>query len=182
MEKEQLPNSDGKDQDVNKENPNRIFEMVVKGVKEGSVATSSDKVYRALREDVAIKDLEDSGVVRSRKAAGVAFNPKYGKTVYWTKGKEGNYMFVDHYILEAPLAVAEARMVKKDDLTAIYAKDESGEIKDILTEIKVSAETKRQKDIEDLQAAKAQETRDSSGQADGVLKRIQEMKDEGGAE
>jgi hypothetical protein len=121
-----------REQNEKKENPNRIFEMIGSFTAEsGGVVTSPEKVYRALRDYAAIEDLENSGVVRGRRAAGMAHNPKYGDTVYWTKGKEGSYIPVNYYVIEAPLSVAEKGIVTKRDVTAIYV-NQDGKISDIL--------------------------------------------------
>ena len=129
MNQEKIPENSSEQEEKKQENPNKIFEMLLSSPSQ-DISTTPDKVYRMLRSYAAIEDLEKSGVVRNRQAAGLIQNHKYGEKVYWTKGKNGGYMSVSEgsYVIETSLSVAEERVVKKEDITAIYTKNQEGVI------------------------------------------------------
>ena len=124
-------------------NPNTIGEVLNIGK---DLLTSPDKVYRSVRTKEAIEDLEHSGVVRNAQSAGVTEKSRWGERVFWSKGAEGKYHVVskDGYVIEAPLSVAEERVVTKEDVTAIYKKNENGEVFDLLKQRKQEANTQTQ--------------------------------------
>lgn len=108
-------------------NPNSIGELISIG---RDLLTSPDKVYRTVRGEDAVRDLEVSGVVRNAQSAGAKEKSRWGETVFWSKGAEGKYHVVmeDGFVIEAPLAVAQERQVTREDVTAIYAKDSEGRV------------------------------------------------------
>ncbi len=114
-------------------NPNSISEILSIGK---DLPTSPDKVYRSVQGREAIDDLERSGVVRNRQSAGLVEKNRWGDRVFWSKGEEGKYHMVSagSYVIEAPLVVAQERVVKRDDISAIYKKNEEGKVVDILEE------------------------------------------------
>jgi hypothetical protein len=103
------------------ENPNRIFDLANdptrKMTKEG-IDTNPDSVYRSVTGYNAVRDLVGEDEVRNAHSAGVKKGKnRWGNTVYWTKGSEGDKLPVsrnsDHYILETPHSVASQRKVTK---------------------------------------------------------------------
>lgn len=130
--------SDSKENKVEKYNPNSIGELLNFGK---DLQTQPDRVYRSVRSKEAIDDIENSGVVRNKQSAGLVEKSRWGDRVFWSKGAEGKYHNVqkDGYVIEAPLSVAQERIVKKEDITAIYTKNERDEVVNIL---------KKQEDIE----------------------------------
>jgi hypothetical protein len=113
-------------------NPNSLFNMAMK-YKEG-IPTSPDRVYRSVATKQAIDDIENSGIVRNKQSAGLVKKSRWGERVYWNRGEEGVFHNITPggYVIEAPLSVAEERVVTKDDVTAIYTRNEKGEIVNIL--------------------------------------------------
>lgn len=109
-------------------NPNSIGELAISIGHD--LATSPDKVYRSLRTQEAVDDIEKSGVVRNAQSAGVVEKSRWGERIFWSRGVEGKYHAVSAtgFVIEAPYAVAEERVVTKDDITAIYKKNEAGEV------------------------------------------------------
>jgi hypothetical protein len=104
------------------------------------VQTYPEKVYRSVNSFGAIEDIYDSGVVRSSTTAkeekgieGYA-NSKGKKTVYWTRGVEGKSHILpkEAYLIEAPYDVAKERIVRKEDITAIYFKLENNSVSNLL--------------------------------------------------
>ncbi len=104
------------------------------------VPTHPDKVYRSVNGLGAIEDIYDSGVVRSSVSAKENkeiegnTNSKGKKVIYWTKGAEGKSHMVpkDTYLIEAPYDIAKERLVKKEDITAIYSKLEDNSVNNLL--------------------------------------------------
>jgi hypothetical protein len=121
-------------------NPNNIAE-IFSFTKE--LETSSDSVYRSVTGTAAIEDLFRSGVVRNAQSAGIVKNNRWGTNVYWSRGAEGKYTNVqtDGYVIVAPHEVASQRQVRKEDVTAIYAKSEAGEVHDVLESYAASKST-----------------------------------------
>lgn len=117
-----------------KYNPNSIGELVSIGK---DLPTQSDKVYRSVTSIEAIYDIENSGVVRNKQSAGLGIS-RWGDRVFWSKGAEGKYHNVqkDGYVIEAPLSVAQERIVTKEDVTAIYTKNERDEVINLLQQQK----------------------------------------------
>jgi hypothetical protein len=113
-------------------NPNSIGELISVG---RDIPTSPDKVYRQVNGAEAIEDLQESGVVRNKQSAGVVEKNRWGAAVYWSRGEEGRYHGVPEgsYVIEAPLSVASEREVASADVTAIYTKNERGEVVNIHT-------------------------------------------------
>lgn len=116
-------------------NPNSIGEVLSFG---RDLETSPDKVYRSVGTKAAIDDLFKSGVVRNALSAGVVPESRWGEKVFWSRGQEGKYHMVSRggFVIEAPHAVALERQVTKEDVTAIYTKNEQNEVRDILNEEK----------------------------------------------
>ena len=110
-------------------NPNNIGEVLSVGK---DLPASPDKVYRSVKDVAAINDIKESGVVRSKQSAGL--ENRYGDKVYWSQGANGKYhaIYQGVYVIEAPLSVAKEGIVKKEDITAIYTRNENNEIVDIL--------------------------------------------------
>ena len=120
---------------VEKSNPNSIGELLSIGK---DLPTQPDKVYRSVKTREAIDDIENSGVVRNKQSAGLVEKSRWDDRVFWSKGAEGKYHAVqkDGYVIEAPLSVAQERVVRKEDVTAIYTKNEHDEVVDLLQEQK----------------------------------------------
>ncbi len=112
-------------------NPNSIGELIGIG---RDLLTSPDSVYRSVGDRAAIDDLEKSGIVRNRQSAGLVEKSRWGNRVFWSKGAEGKYHAVRQgaYVIEAPLSVAQEGIVKRDDVKAIYTKNENGEVINLL--------------------------------------------------
>lgn len=102
--------------------------------------TTSDKVYRSVSGDDAVRDLFVHGEVRSRATAlGIEAGRKTsGHDVHWTHGEDGRFHHVSKgtRLIEAPHEVAVERMVTKDDVTGIYSKDEHGVVENRLEELR----------------------------------------------
>ncbi len=96
-------------------NPNSIGELLSIGK---DLPTSPDKVYRSVGTKNAIDDIEESGVVRNKQSAGLVEKSRWGERVFWSKGSVGKYHSVSQngYVIEAPLSVAEERIVTKEDI------------------------------------------------------------------
>lgn len=111
-------------------NPNSIGEVLSIGK---DVPTSPDKVYRSVQGRAAIEDLLGIGFVRNAYVAGAKEHSRWGERVFWSRGAEGKYHVVGAgaYVIEAPYAVASERVVTKEDITALYIKNEDGSIEDI---------------------------------------------------
>lgn len=112
-------------------NPNSIGELLSVG---RDLPTSPDRVYRSVSGRAAVDDLNDSGVVRNKQSAGLVSNSRWGERVFWSRGASDKYHSISKntYVIEAPLSVAEKRIVTKEDVTAIYTKDEAGKVVNIL--------------------------------------------------
>lgn len=112
-------------------NPNKIGELINFSK---DIPTDPDKVYRSVSNKDAIDDLMSSGVVRNAQSAGIIGNSRWDKAVFWSKGEEGKYHITqkDGYVIEAPLSVAEERLVTKEDVTAIYTKNDKGDVLNII--------------------------------------------------
>ncbi len=97
------------------------------------IPTSPDKVYRGVNGQPAVDDIFNSEEVRNKQSAGLG-DSRWGERVFWSKGEEGKYHPVtqDRFIIEAPHDVAKERAVTPEDLTAIYTKNEQGEVVDVL--------------------------------------------------
>ena len=114
-------------------NPNSIGELL--GFKEG-VPTNPDKVYRSVEGREAIDDLFEFGSVRNAFSAGVKEKRKWNERVFWSRGVTGKCHTVSlgRYVIEAPYTSASIGPVKSEDVIAIFTKNESDEIIDILPE------------------------------------------------
>ena len=114
-------------------NPNSIGELL--GFREG-IPTNPDKVYRSVKGHEAIDDLFKCGVVRNAFSAGMKENSRWDERVFWSRGIEGKCHTVSPgmYVIEAPYLSASIGLVKSEDVTAIFTKNESDEIIDILPE------------------------------------------------
>lgn len=142
MERENLPNINQENQ-VEKINPNSISELLSIGK---DLPTSPDMVYRSVGTKEAIDDIETSGIVRNRQSAGLVEKSRWGERVFWSKGAEGKYHSISQngYVIEAPLSIAQDRTVTKEDITAIYTKNESNVVIDILKQKIETEEIKKQ--------------------------------------
>ena len=120
-----------KNKEAKPRNPNSIGKLLSLSK---DIPTSPDKVYRSVKDKAAIDDLIKSGVVRNKQSAGLVTTNRWGDTVFWSKGEKDKYHIVSQngYVIEAPLSVATERTVKREDITAIYTKNEAGEVSDIL--------------------------------------------------
>lgn len=98
--------------------------------------------------DLAIDDLMISGIVRNAKSAGVKEHSRFGERVFWSKGEEGKFHAVQEggYVIEAPLAIAQERVVRKEDVTAVYAKDAEGSVKDVFSEARSNERSAREEE------------------------------------
>jgi len=134
MEKEKIPGIKQENR-VEKPNPNSIGELLGVG---RDLPTAPDKVYRSVGTREAIDDIENSGIVRNKQSAGLVERSRWGERVFWSKGDEGKYHPISQntYVIEAPLSVAQERIVTKEDITAIYTKNEVGVVVNILEEKK----------------------------------------------
>ncbi len=146
MEKEEIPEIKQESQ-LEKSNPNTIGEVLSIGK---DLPTFPDKVYRSVMGREAIDDIENSGIVRNKQSAGLVEKSRWGERVFWSKGSEGKYHNVQSggYVIEAPLSVAEERVVTKEDITAIYTKNENNSVFDILKQNREIEETQKQEVIE----------------------------------
>jgi hypothetical protein len=118
---------------------------------------SSENVYRSVQGDIAINDIFESGIVRNAKSQGLSGKGRDNQ-VYWTRGEDNKEMGVgiNRRIIEAPLKVAEQRIVTKEDVTAIYELSENQEVKDSLPERKAQIETKQKENAEIKDSEKQQ--------------------------
>lgn len=134
MENEKIPEANQESKEV-KINPNSIGELISLGK---DLPTSPDKVYRSVGTKEAIDDIEKSGIVRNKQSAGLVEKSRWGDRVFWSRGEEGKYHTVPNngFVIEAPLSVAEERVVTKEDITAIYSKNDMQEVVDILKQKK----------------------------------------------
>lgn len=128
------------------ENPNSIGEILSFGK---DLPTRSDSVYQSVMGDLAIDDLMISGIVRNANAAGVKEQSRWGNRVFWSNGEEGKFHIVQKggYVIEAPLAIAQKRIVRKEDVTAVYTKDAEGSVKDIFSEAQSNERLVREEDV-----------------------------------
>ncbi len=112
-------------------NPNRIGGIL--GFKEG-LPTSEDFVYRNVQGYAAIQDLIECGYVRNKAAAQDTTSQRWGEAVYWSRGATNKHHALanDAYIIVAPFDTAAEQIVRKEDVAAIYTKNEQGEFIDIL--------------------------------------------------
>ena len=154
MESENIPEINLKTLEE-KPNPNSIGEVLNIGK---DLPTSPDKVYRSVGTKEAIDDIESSGIVRNKQSAGIVEKSRWGERVFWSKGAEGKYHAISQnsYVIEAPLSIAQERIVQREDITAIYKKNEHSEVIDILkqkreTEEIQNQEMSEQRRIEDEQ-------------------------------
>lgn len=117
-------------------NPNKIGEILP--VYSQGIYTTPDKVYRSVRGNGAVLDLLESGVVRNAQTAGVKSSSRWGESVFWERGKAGVHHNVmdGGFVLEAPYEVASNRAVTLEDVTGIYEKNKSGQIRNNLLEWK----------------------------------------------
>lgn len=139
-------------------NPNSIGELISIG---RDLPTSPEKVYRSVRTKEAIDDIESSGVVRNKQAAGLVEQSRWGDRVFWSKGAEGKFHSVSAggYVIEAPLAVAKERVVTKEDVSAIYTKNEKDEVVDILREERAVAAKQNQDAVSEKESHDAEKLR-----------------------
>lgn len=95
--------------------------------------TSPDKVYRSVQGSEAVDDLLEVGFVRNAHTAGKSEHSRWGNRVFWSRGSEGKYHVVAQgaYVIETSYAVASAREVTKEDITALYVKNEDGSVENI---------------------------------------------------
>ena len=130
-ETSELNKSGSNEDDFIVKNPNSIGEMVDIGGKD--VKASPDKVYRSIYGPEAIKDLFACGFVRNRKSAGLGYN-RYGETVFWSRGEDDKFHNIQNngYVIVAPFEIASQRVVKEEDVIAMYTKGDDGKIVDIL--------------------------------------------------
>lgn len=112
-------------------NPNRIGGLLA--FKEG-LPTSEDFVYRSVHDYAAIQDLIECGYVRNKAASQDTTSHRWGDSVYWSRGADGKHHSLNEgtYIIVAPFDTAAEQIVQKEDVAAIYTKNEHGEFIDIL--------------------------------------------------
>lgn len=112
------------------ENPNSIGDLPFSL---GVLPTAPENVYRSVRGEAAIHDLEQHGEVRNAQSAGVKKQSRWGNRVFWSRGVEGYNHLVSEggYVIEAPYVIAAERAVKKEDVTAIYASNAEGVPEDV---------------------------------------------------
>jgi hypothetical protein len=136
--------------EINK-SPNKIFELMSFSK---DLKTQSDKVYRSVMGDGAIKDLFQCHFVRNKQAALGGESYRWGNAVYWSRGGEGKYHPVQQggYVIETSFSTANERQVREEDITAIYRKNESGEVSNILEDLK-QKHTNTQESLESTQIA-----------------------------
>lgn len=155
MENEKIPEINQKNQ-IEKLNPNNIGSDFISFGK--GVETSPDKVYRIVHTEEAIDDIEKSGVVRNRQSAGLVEKNRWGEQVFWSKGVENKRHPVSQgsFLIEAPLSVAEERIVTKEDISAIYTNNEEGEIFNILKQKQEELAKQEQEMMTKIEAEDAQ--------------------------
>ncbi len=140
---------------VETQNPNNIGELLNFSK---DLLTSPDKVYRSVRDVAAIDDIESSGVVRNKQSAGLTEKSRWGERVFWSRGKEGGYHVVqtNGFVIEAPLSVAQERAVTKEDVTAVYTKNENGEVLDVWKERQEATKASEQQFLEKIESEDAE--------------------------
>ena len=113
-------------------NPNNIGNLQISLGKD--LPTSPDKVYRSVFGRAAIDDLFNCGYVRNKQSAGLVQKNRWGENVYWSRGVEGKFHNVQDggFVIEAPFDVANQGVVKKENITAIYTRNEKGEVTNVL--------------------------------------------------
>ncbi len=116
-------------------NLNSIGEIISFG---RDLPTRPDMVYRSVHGRAAVDDINSSGIVRNAQSAGVVERSRWGERVFWSKGAEGKYHTVGEgsFVIEAPLVIAQERIVMKEDIASIYTRNEDGVVVDILKEQK----------------------------------------------
>ncbi|MDD4937411.1 MAG: hypothetical protein PHX34_00105 [Candidatus Shapirobacteria bacterium] len=112
--------------------PNNIGNLQISIGKD--LPTSPDKVYRSVFGRAAIDDLFNCGYVRNKQSAGLVEKNRWGENVYWSRGVEGKFHNVQNggFVIEAPFDVANQGVVKEENVTAIYSKDEDGKVINVL--------------------------------------------------
>ncbi len=151
MKQEWFPGKDKETEPRGEKNPNSIGELLSLGQ---DLPTTPDKVYRSVSTADAIKDIQVSGIVRNKQSAGLVEKSRWGERVFWSKGSEGKFHPVPQgaYIIEAPLSVAQERVVRSDDITAIYTKNTQGDVINILDqrpeETEEASRVRKQKNTE----------------------------------
>lgn len=157
MEQEKIPAITLENKIEKPINPNSIGELISLGK---DLLTGPDKVYRSVATREAIDDIENSGVVRNKQSAGLVEKSRWGERVFWSRGGDGKYHPVpaNGYVIEAPFSVAQERVVKKEDVSAIYTKNENDEVLDILKQTiqnevvseQLEAEKRKREDLDRL--------------------------------
>jgi hypothetical protein len=125
-----IPHQEKEEKNEALTNPNSIGEVLSVGK---DLPTSPDKVYRSVQGSGAIEDLLKVGVVRNAHAAGKTEHSRWGERVFWSRGAVGKFHVVASgtYVIETSYSVASERVVTKEDITALYVKNEDGSVKDI---------------------------------------------------
>lgn len=160
---EKIKENENNPENIERKNPNSIGELISLG---NDLPTRPDMVYRSVSDKAAIDDIESSGIVRNKQSAGLTTS-RWGERVFWSKGKDGGYHNVSEgtYVIEAPLSIAEVGSVTKEDINAIYKK-ENGEVKDIWKEKIENEEKERVSQINENRindAMRIEEVRKSLG-------------------
>lgn len=159
MEKEKISETNQENK-IESINPNSIGEIVSLGK---DLLTDPDKVYRSVRDKKAIDDIKISGIVRNKQSQSEGLvKSRWGERVFWSKGAEGKYQIVPQngFVIEAPFSIAKERVVRQEDITAIYTKEENNEVIDILKQERMVKEDERQAILEERKAKDAQELAD----------------------
>lgn len=122
MKKESTQPDKGEGEQL-RENPNSIGELM--GFQSGGIPTHPDKVYRSVRGAAALEDLQACGLVRNRQSAEPNVNSRWGDTVFWSRGVEGKHHILPEgsFVIEAPYEIATKRVVRREDVTAIYSRE-----------------------------------------------------------
>lgn len=131
---ESKPGSKENSKEDSGNNPNSIGELLSISK---DIETSPGNVYRSVMGFEAIDDLAKSGIVRNKQAAR-GTTSRWGEKVFWSKGENGKYHTLQEggYVIEAPSSKAEEERVTLEDVTAIYTKNENGDVINIIDEVK----------------------------------------------
>jgi hypothetical protein len=115
------------------ENPNSYApnKLRVGSEADKEIPEYTNSVYRSVSEE-GIADLGATGIVRGAKTAGKSAKTN-GHTTYWNQGEDGKKATVGQgFLIEAPLEAVQNGWVTADSVTSIYARDNDGEVKNIL--------------------------------------------------
>ena len=96
------------------------------------IPMKDNSVYRQVHE-AAVEDLANSGVVRNPYTAGVKEQSRWKDRVFWNGGEDGkSTQLGNRMVIEADKQAASEGWVTADKVSAVYARDSDGQVKNIL--------------------------------------------------